>query len=122
MSALRPSRHAVIWGGAARVQFNQFEKVYDILITQAGYFGLTPHEVKADAERLLKQLDLWEKRDVQARMLSGGMKRRLMIARALIHRPKVLILDEPTAGVDIEIRRSMGSLCKSSTKKARPLF
>lgn len=87
--------------------FNQFEKVYDILITQAGYFGLTPHEVKADAERLLKQLDLWEKRDVQARMLSGGMKRRLMIARALIHRPKVLILDEPTAGVDIEIRRSM---------------
>jgi ABC-2 type transport system ATP-binding protein len=87
--------------------FNQFEKVYDILITQAGYFGLTHQEVKADAERLLKQLDLWEKREVQARMLSGGMKRRLMIARALIHHPKVLILDEPTAGVDIEIRRSM---------------
>ncbi|MFY9179718.1 MAG: ABC transporter ATP-binding protein [Venatoribacter sp.] len=87
--------------------FNQFEKVFDILITQAGYFGLTANQVKDDAERLLKQLDLWDKRNTQARMLSGGMKRRLMIARALIHRPKVLILDEPTAGVDIEIRRSM---------------
>lgn len=87
--------------------FNQFEKVYDIVITQAGYFGLKPSQVKDKTEELLHALDLWEHRDKQARMLSGGMKRRLMIARALIHSPKVLILDEPTAGVDIEIRRSM---------------
>ena len=87
--------------------FNQFEKVEDILITQAGYFGLRPHEVKDRAKELLDALDLWQHRDKQSRMLSGGMKRRLMIARALIHSPKVLILDEPTAGVDIEIRRSM---------------
>lgn len=87
--------------------FNQFEKVYDIVITQAGYFGLTAREAAPQAEKLLKALDLWEKRDSQSRLLSGGMKRRLMIARALIHEPKVLILDEPTAGVDIELRRSM---------------
>lgn len=87
--------------------FNQFEKVEDIVITQAGYFGITPAEAAPQAEKLLRALDLWEKRDVQSRMLSGGMKRRLMIARALIHSPKVLILDEPTAGVDIELRRSM---------------
>lgn len=87
--------------------FNQFEKVYDIVVTQAGYFGLTPKEAAPRAEQLLKALDLWEKRNDQSRLLSGGMKRRLMIARALIHEPKVLILDEPTAGVDIELRRSM---------------
>lgn len=87
--------------------FNQFEKVLDIVITQAGYFGLTPEQAAPNAEKLLKALDLWEKRDQQSRMLSGGMKRRLMIARALVHEPKVLILDEPTAGVDIELRRSM---------------
>lgn len=87
--------------------FNQFEKVLDIVITQAGYFGLTREQALPAAERLLKSLDLWEKRDQPSRMLSGGMKRRLMIARALVHGPKVLILDEPTAGVDIELRRSM---------------
>ncbi len=87
--------------------FNQFEKVYDIVITQAGYFGLAAAQAAPSAEKLLRALDLWEKRDQQARMLSGGMKRRLMIARALVHKPKVLILDEPTAGVDIELRRSM---------------
>ncbi|MFC3680166.1 ABC transporter ATP-binding protein [Bacterioplanoides pacificum] len=87
--------------------FNQFEKVRDIVITQAGFFGLTAAQAAENTDYLLQQLDLWDKRDTQARMLSGGMKRRLMIARALVHKPKVLILDEPTAGVDIELRRSM---------------
>ena len=87
--------------------FNQFEKVRDIVVTQAGFFGLTAQQASDNADYLLRQLDLWDKRDTQARMLSGGMKRRLMIARALVHKPKVLILDEPTAGVDIELRRSM---------------
>ncbi|MDO5768246.1 MAG: ABC transporter ATP-binding protein [Psychrobacter sp.] len=87
--------------------FNQFEKVEDILITQAGYFGIPARESKPRAKKLLMALGLWDKRDNKARELSGGMKRRLMIARALIHKPKLLILDEPTAGVDIELRRSM---------------
>ena len=92
--------------------FNQFEKVYDIVITQAGYYGLTAKQVADHAESLLKALDLWDKRDEPSRMLSGGMKRRLMIARALIHKPQILILDEPTAGVDIELRRSMWEFMK----------
>ena len=87
--------------------FNQFEKVEDILITQAGYFGIAASEAQPRAKKLLMALGLWDKRDNKSRELSGGMKRRLMIARALIHRPKLLILDEPTAGVDIELRRSM---------------
>lgn len=87
--------------------FNMFEKVEDILITQAGYFGIPAKEAKPRAKRLLTALGLWDKRDSKSRELSGGMKRRLMIARALIHKPKLLILDEPTAGVDIELRRSM---------------
>lgn len=87
--------------------FNMFEKVEDIIITQAGYFGIPAKEARPRAERLLKALGLWDKRDSKSRELSGGMKRRLMIARALIHKPKLLILDEPTAGVDIELRRSM---------------
>ncbi|MEE4202416.1 MAG: ABC transporter ATP-binding protein [Halieaceae bacterium] len=87
--------------------FNIFEKVEDILTNQAGYYGI-PHDVaKARAEHYLDKLGLTEKRETRSRMLSGGMKRRLMIARAMIHQPKVLILDEPTAGVDIEMRRSM---------------
>ncbi|WP_296405329.1 ABC transporter ATP-binding protein [Psychrobacter sp.] len=87
--------------------FNQFEKVEDILITQAGYFGIAAKEAKPRAKKLLTALGLWDKRNNKSRELSGGMKRRLMIARALIHKPKLLILDEPTAGVDIELRRSM---------------
>lgn len=87
--------------------FNQFEKVEDILITQAGYFGIPASEARPRAKRLLTALGLWDKRNSKSRELSGGMKRRLMIARALIHKPKLLILDEPTAGVDIELRRSM---------------
>jgi len=87
--------------------FNQFERVIEILVNQAGYYGITREHAYERAETYLKQLELWDKRDVMARELSGGMKRRLMIARALIHHPKLLILDEPTAGVDIEIRRSM---------------
>ncbi|MFT5082790.1 MAG: ABC-2 type transport system ATP-binding protein [Lentisphaeria bacterium] len=87
--------------------FNVFEKVLDIIINQAGYYGLPRKLAEQRAEKYLKQLGLWDKRNIQARGLSGGMKRRLMIARALIHEPKLLILDEPTAGVDIELRRSM---------------
>ncbi len=87
--------------------FNVFEPVEEILVNQAGYFGIPRKTGFERAEQYLKQLGLWDKRRSQARELSGGMKRRLMIARALVHRPKLLILDEPTAGVDIEIRRSM---------------
>ncbi|CAJ0999305.1 putative ABC transporter ATP-binding protein YadG [Sodalis praecaptivus] len=87
--------------------FNPFETVYQIVVHQAGYYGVERKQAAASAEKSLRQLDLWDKRDERARMLSGGMKRRLMIARALMHEPKLLILDEPTAGVDIELRRSM---------------
>lgn len=87
--------------------FNGFEQVKHILVTQAGYYGISAKNAEPRADELLKQLGLWDKRHTTARTLSGGMKRRLMIARALIHQPKLLILDEPTAGVDIELRRSM---------------
>ena len=89
------------------INFNQFEKVMDIVVNQGGFYGLPRGLAKERAEKYLKQLSLWDKRDDIARNLSGGMKRRLMIARALVHEPRLLILDEPTAGVDIEIRRSM---------------
>ena len=83
-----------------------------IVLNQAGYYGVTRATAKERAKKYLTQLDLWEKRDARARELSGGMKRRLMIARALMHEPRLLILDEPTAGVDIEIRRSMWTFLK----------
>lgn len=87
--------------------FSMFEKVEDIVLQQAGYYGLPRKQALVQTEKYLKQLSLWDKRHTPARMLSGGMKRRLMIARALVHEPQLLILDEPTAGVDIELRRSM---------------
>ncbi|MGM0480886.1 MAG: ABC transporter ATP-binding protein [Pseudomonadota bacterium] len=87
--------------------FNQFESVRQIVVNQAGYYGVPRKLAYQRAEKYLSQLGLWDKRDEPARSLSGGMKRRLMIARALLHEPKLLILDEPTAGVDIELRRSM---------------
>jgi ABC-2 type transport system ATP-binding protein len=92
--------------------FNIFEPAGEILINQAGYYGIDRDTATERAEHYLKQLDLWDKRKVMARELSGGMKRRLMIARALVHKPRLLILDEPTAGVDIEIRRSMWEFLK----------
>ena len=87
--------------------FNPFETVQQIVVNQAGYYGVPRKEAIKRSEKYLKQSNLWEKRNERARMLSGGMKRRLMIARALMHEPKLLILDEPTAGVDIELRRDM---------------
>ena len=89
------------------INFSQFEKVRDIVMTQAGYYGLPRKLASQRCEKYLRKLGLWEKRNERSRTLSGGMKRRLMIARALVHEPRLLILDEPTAGVDIELRRSM---------------
>jgi len=94
------------------INFNNFEKVIDIVTTQAGFYGIPLKDSKLKTEITLKRLGLWEKRNEQARTLSGGFKRRLMIAKALIHEPKLLILDEPTAGVDIELRREMWEFLK----------
>ena len=95
---------------AQEINFSPFEKVRDIVLTQAGYYGLSKREAILRGDKVLKSLGLWDKRDEQSRNLSGGLKRRLMIAKAIIHEPKLLILDEPTAGVDIELRRGMWDL------------
>lgn len=102
--------------------FNQFEKPIDILITQAGYYGIPVPVATERAHKYLKQLGLWEKHNVPSRSLSGGMKRRLMIARALIHEPKLLVLDEPTAGVDIELRRSMWSFLEDINRQGTTII
>ena len=102
--------------------FNQFEKVFDIVTTQAGYYGIPLKQASVSAEKYLKKLGLWDKRDTPARMLSGGMKRRLMIARALVHEPKLLILDEPTAGVDIELRRSMWTFLEDMNRQGTTII
>lgn len=102
--------------------FSVFEKVEDIVLTSAGYQGLTEKQARPRAEQLLRDLGLWDKRHQQARMLSGGMKRRLMIARALVHNPRLLILDEPTAGVDIELRRSMWSFMQEINRQGTTII
>ncbi|RLU02563.1 MAG: ABC transporter ATP-binding protein [Ketobacter sp.] len=102
--------------------FNQFEKVGDIVRTQAGYYGIDSKTAAVRTEKYLKLLDLWDKREERSRMLSGGMKRRLMIARALVHEPRLLILDEPTAGVDIELRRSMWTFLKELNQQGTTII
>ena len=102
--------------------FNQFEKPIDILITQAGYYGIPATIATERAEKYLKQLGLWEKHNMPSRSLSGGMKRRLMIARALIHEPQLLVLDEPTAGVDIELRRSMWTFLEEINRQGTTII
>jgi ABC-2 type transport system ATP-binding protein len=104
------------------LNFSIFEKVSDVVIYQAGYYGVAKRLAKQRAEIYLKKLDLWDKRDQVSMRLSGGMKRRLMIARALMHEPKLLILDEPTAGVDIEIRRSMWEFLQTINRQGTSII
>ena len=107
---------------AQEINFSQFEKVEDIVITQAGFYGIPKDIAKERCKNLLKKLSLWDKRHDQARSLSGGQKRRVMIAKALVHEPKLLILDEPTAGVDIELRREMWDFLSEINKKGTTII
>ncbi len=102
--------------------FNNFERIFDIVANQAGYYGLPRKLAQERAEKYLRLLGLWDKHNGNARMLSGGMKRRLMIARALVHEPRLLILDEPTAGVDIELRRSMWSFLQEINRNGTTII
>ncbi|MFI3138165.1 MAG: ABC transporter ATP-binding protein [Methylococcaceae bacterium] len=104
------------------INFNQFETVHNIVLTQAGYYGIPHKQALKNTEHCLKQMQLWDKKDTISRRLSGGMKRRVMIARALVHAPKLLILDEPTAGVDIEIRRSMWDLMREVNSRGTTII
>ena len=104
------------------INFSQFEKVLDIVVTQAGFYGIPKSIAMPKVKNILKRLGLWDKRNDQARTLSGGYKRRLMIAKALIHEPQLLILDEPTAGVDIELRREMWSFLKEINKNGTTII
>jgi ABC-2 type transport system ATP-binding protein len=104
------------------INFNQFETVKDILLNQAGYYGIPKKIALPRTEQRLKQMDLWDKRNTVSRRLSGGMKRRVMIARALVHDPKLLILDEPTAGVDIEIRRAMWEMMREVNQQGTTII
>ena len=104
------------------INFNQFEKVFTIIVNQAGFYGIPRKLACERAEKYLRQLQLWDRRDSIARSLSGGMKRRLMIARALVHEPRLLILDEPTAGVDIEIRRSMWTFLRAINEQGTTII
>jgi ABC-2 type transport system ATP-binding protein len=104
------------------INFNMFETLFTIVVNQAGFYGIARPLAKQRAEKYLKQLQLWERRHSIARALSGGMKRRLMIARALMHEPKLLILDEPTAGVDIEIRRSMWDFLRNINEQGTTII
>lgn len=104
------------------VNFNQFDTVKSIVFNQAGYYGLPRKLALQRTEHCLKQMDLWDKRDTVSRRLSGGMKRRVMIARAMVHAPRLLILDEPTAGVDIEIRRSMWKMMRDVNEQGTTII
>ena len=99
------------------INFSQFETCLEIVVNQGGFYGIKRSDALERAEKYLRKLDLWDKRNERSRNLSGGMKRRLMIARALVHEPKMLILDEPTAGVDVELRRSTWNFLKSINQK-----
>lgn len=104
------------------INFNQFETVSNIVLNQAGYYGIPRKQARLCTEKCLKKMSLWDKRNTVSRRLSGGMKRRVMIARALVHSPRLLILDEPTAGVDIEIRRSMWELMKQVNQQGTTII